>query len=62
MQCKARREAKDGFLWERRNVAMRRPNTFPKGFSQNRRWTALRSLRICIAIRRVARLATDDSG
>jgi hypothetical protein len=29
---------------------------FPEGFSQNRRWTALRSLRICIAIRRLAPL------
>ena len=35
---------------------------FPKGSHQNRRWTALRSLRICMAIRRVARLASPDSG
>ena len=44
------------------NAAKRRPGQLPGGFAPDRRWTALCSLRICMAIRRVARLASPDSG
>jgi hypothetical protein len=46
MQCKARRDAQGGPCASGATLQCAVQTTFPKGLHQNRRWTALRSLRV----------------
>jgi hypothetical protein len=62
MQRKARRDAQGGSLCERRNAAMRRPDHLPEGFAPESTLDCVALLARRTTTRRVARLASPDSG